>query len=694
MPHASLKVKPGIDQNETPALNETGLSTSNLVRFIPDRNGLGLVQKLGGWVKFFNDTFATPVRALWGWEDTNSQSHLAIGQESDPLTDESVLSVLTNGVQIFITPRSEQTDIAEDFDTTAGSPVVKVTDATTVGLIGFNTVYIETHVSVGGVILFGLYPMVYVSATEYNITAINVLGEPFLASSTVTAGGLVAEFTTVSSQYTVNVELANHGYQVGDTYPCLVATTVGGVTIFGNYTIRTIVDADNFTIFASTVATSSASGFINGGNVRFRYSYGVGAIPIGSGYGVGGYGSGGYGTGPATATLYGDPIDAYDWTLDNWGQILVAVPRNNDIFAPVYLWDPTSGAPIAEAIPTSPAKNMGAFVAMPQRQIVAWGSTFTGIEDPLLIRWCDVNNYNEWVASITNQAGSYRIPKGSKIVGCIQGPQQGLIWTDLGVWAMQYTGAPYVYSFNELGTGCGLIAQKAAASLGGVVYWMSQSQFYMLSGEGVTPLPCPLWDVIFQDIDQNNIDKVRIATNSRFGEVAWYYPTTGNGGEINAYVKYNTLLQAWDYGSLSRSAWLDQSVLGPPIGADPNTGYIYQHETSPDADGQAMLPAVRTGWFAIAEGDQMTYVDQVWPDMKWGYFGGVQNATVNITFYVADYPGQTPKVYGPYPVTQATQYISPRFRGRLMSIQLSSNDVGSFWRIGNIRYRIKPDGKF
>lgn len=694
MPHASLKVKPGIDQNETPALNEAGLSSSDLIRFIPDRNGIGLVQKLGGWTKFFNDTFSTPVRALWGWEDTNSQSHLAIGQESAPITNESVLSVITNGVQIFITPRSEQTDIAADFDTTSGSAVVKVTDATTVGLIGFNTVYIETHVSVGGVILFGLYPMVYLSATEYNITAINALGEPAFASSTVTAGGVVAEFTTTSSKYTVNVELPNHGYQVGDTYPCLVATTVGGVTIFGNYTIREIVDADNFTIFASTVATSSASGFINGNEVRFRYSYGVGAIPVGSGYGVGGYGAGGYGTGPATTTLYGDPIDAYDWTLDNWGQILVAVPRNNEIFAPVYLWDPTSGAPIAEAIPTSPPKNMGAFVAMPQRQIVAWGSTFTGIEDPLLIRWCDVNNYNEWVASITNQAGSYRLPKGSKIVGCIQGPQQGLIWTDLGVWAMQYTGAPYVYSFNELGTGCGLIAPKAAASMGGVVYWMSQSQFYMLSGEGVTPIACPLWDVIFQDIDQSNLDKVRIATNARFGEIAWYYPTIGNGGEINAYVKYNALLQAWDYGSLSRSAWLDQSVLGPPIGADPNTRYIYQHETSPDADGQAMLPAVRTGWFAIADGDQMTYVDQVWPDMKWGYFGGVQNATVNMTFYVADYPGQAPKVFGPYSVTQATQYISPRFRGRLMSIELSSNDVGSFWRIGNIRYRIKPDGKF
>lgn len=694
MPHASLKVKPGIDQNETPALNEAGLSSSNLIRFIPDRNGIGLVQKLGGWTKFFNDTFSTPVRALWGWEDTNSLSHLAIGQESAPITDQSVLSVITNGAQSFITPRSTKTDITADFDTTAGSSTVRATDVATVGLIGFNTVYIETHVSVGGVILFGMYPTSFLSSTEYNITAINALGEPIAASSTVTAGGSVARFTTTVNKNTVNVELANHGFQVGDTYPCLVATTVGGVTIFGNYTIRSIVDANNFTIFANLTASSTASAYINSNKVRFIYSYGIGAIPVGSGYGAGGYGTGGYGTGSSTTTLYGDPVPAKDWTLDNWGQILVASPRNDTLFAPIYLWDPTSGAPIAEVIPSAPPKNNGVFVAMPQRQIIAWGSTFTGIEDPLLIRWCDINNYNEWIGQITNQAGSYRIPKGSKIVGCIQGPQQGLIWTDLGVWAMQYTGAPYVYSFNELGTGCGLIAPKAAGSLGGVVYWMSQSQFYALAGDSVMPVGCPIWDVIFQDLDQTKLEKIRIATNARFGEVTWYYPTMSNGGEINAYVKYNTILQSWDYGTLSRSAWLDQSVLGPPIGADPSTRYIYQHETSPDADGQAMLPSVRTGWFAIADGDQMTYVDQVWPDMKWGYFGGAQSATVNMTFYVADYPGQTPKVYGPYPVTQSTQYISPRFRGRLMSIELSSNDVGSFWRIGNIRYRIKPDGKF
>jgi len=331
---------------------------------------------------------------------------------------------------------------------------------------------------------------------------------------------------------------------------------------------------------------------------------------------------------------------------------------------------------------------------MPQRQIIAWGSTFNGIQDPLLIRWCDVNDFNSWAGTVTNQAGSYRIPKGSRIIECIQGPQQTLVWTDVGLWSMQYVGQPFEYQFNELATGCGLIGRKAAASLSGTIYWMSQSQFFRLGSAGPEPIQCPIWDVIFQDLDTTNLDKIRVAPNSRFGEISWYYPTIGNSGEINAYVKYNIVLNQWDYGSLARSAWINQSVLGPPIGADPITGFIYQHETSSDADGQPMASSFQTGFFAMQEADVKTFVDQIWPDMKWGYFGGTQNAQVQITFYVADYAGQTPLVYGPYTMTQSTTFITPRFRARLMAIKISSNDVGSFWRIGNIRYRFQPDGKF
>jgi hypothetical protein len=382
--------------------------------------------------------------------------------------------------------------------------------------------------------------------------------------------------------------------------------------------------------------------------------------------------------------------------LDNWGEILIANPLNG----PIYKWSPSSGDPVAQIIANAPPINAGMFVAMPQRQIVAWGSTFTGIGDPLLIRWCDVNDYDQWIALITNQAGSYRIPKGSRIVQGIQGPQQGLIWTDLGLWAMQYAGPPYVYQFNELGNGCGLIGRKAAGSMGGIVYWMGQSQFYRLAGSGVEPIRCPVWDVVFQDLDTTNLDKIRVAANSRFNEITWYFPTNSNGGENEGYVKYNIGLDQWDYGFnsvsnpyVARSAWINESVLGPPIGAGLNT-FIYQHETSQNADGQPMVSSFQTGYFVLTEADVKMFIDQVWPDMKWGYFGGSQGANINLTFYVTDYAGQTPIAYGPYTLTQATTYITPRFRGRLVSIKIESNDIDSWWRLGNFRYRLQPDGRF
>jgi hypothetical protein len=692
MPHASLKLLPGVDQNKTPALNEAGISTSQLVRFIPDRTLGGLVQKLGGWQKFYNSPIGSIVRCLWAWEDTNSNSYLGVGAEES-------LDVIKNGGLSDITPQTTTVNPTVDFTTTAGSNQVVIVDDAGTLVDNFDVVYIQTQVSVGGLVLFGLYPCTGTGTNNYSIFATNVIGEPVLATSSVTSGGIVPEFDTIISSPFVDVTLPNHGYSVGDTFPALVSTSVGGITIFGNYTVISVTSSSVFVIRAANSATSTDNAFMNGGDVRFVYYNNIGPLPPNSGYGTGGYGEGGYGAGPApTPAGSGTPITTSDWTLDNWGEIFIANPFGG----PIFQWSPPINDPVASIIPTAPPVNNGMFVAMPQRQIIAYGSTFTGIVDPLLIRWCDVNDFTIWYGTVSNQAGSYRIPKGSKIVQAVQGPQQGLVWTDLGVWAMQYVGPPYVYQFNELGNGCGLIGRKAAGSMNGIVYWMGQSQFFKLSGAGVEPIRCPIWDVVFQDLDTSQIalDKIRFGANSRFGELRWEFPTNGNGGEISHYLKYNILLDQWDYGQntnenpyVARTAWINESVLGPPIGAATNE-FIYQHETSPDADGSAMYSSFQTGYFVMSEADLKMFVDQVWPDMKWGYFGGTQNANVNLTFYVADYPGQTPIPYGPFTMTQATTYITPRFRGRLTAIKLESSDVGTFWRIGNIRYRFQQDGKF
>lgn len=759
MPHASLKLIPGVDQNKTLALNEAAISESQLIRFVPDRTLGGIVQKLGGWTKFYMNTVGSTVRALWAWEDTNANSYLAVGAEGIPAGGGGALQIIQSGGSTDITPQTAQFNVPVSFSTIAGSNIITITHNSS-NITDYDVVDIRTHVSVGGIILYGQYQCTALSANAYKIEAYNIFLEPYVATSTVTNGGAVPLFTMESGSDFVNVTLANHNFIAGQSFPILIATSVAGVTLYGNYVIQQVVDANNFIISATTQAstitvlgasgtgtnatlthsntvkfvlnstitvaninpsgyngsqivnastygtvsylsnvTSSyvANGTIKGsfsipensGLANFLYQKGIGPLPAGTGYGIGPYGQGGYGTGIPPISGGGAPINADDWTLDNWGEILIANPING----PIYAWNPTTGDPVAQVIPEAPVLNHGIFVAMPQRQIIAWGTTFTGIHDPLLIRWCDVNNYNIWNALITNQAGSYRIPKGSKIIQCIQGPQQGLIWTDLSLWAMQYSGPPYVYQFNEIGTNCGLIGRKAAGTMNGGVFWMGQSQFFKTMGGGVEPIRCPIWDVAFQDLDRDHVDNIRIATNSRFLEVSWFYPTIGSNGENTNYVKYNIALDQWDYGTLGRTAWINESVLGPPIGAATNQ-YIYQHETSPDADGQAMTSSFQTGYFVLNEADVKMFVDQVWPDMKWGYYNQAQDANVLLTFYVTDYPGKTPIAYGPYTLTQAIDYITPRFRGRLVSIKIESNDIGTWWRLGNIRYRYQEDGRF
>jgi hypothetical protein len=389
--------------------------------------------------------------------------------------------------------------------------------------------------------------------------------------------------------------------------------------------------------------------------------------------------------------------------MDNFGEYLLTVPiqppNAGTPFQPLYVWPP--GQPTATIVSEAPPVNDGVLVAMPQRQVILWGSTETGIQDPLLIQWSDIGTYNVWTDLVTNQAGTYRIPTGSRIVGCLQVPQQILVWTDVDVYSMTYINLPDVYGFNQVGKGCGMIARKAAGVVNGIPFWMGPSQFYSFSAYGVQPVPCSVWDFVYQNLNTgtdsttgvSNLQKIRCAVNSRFGEIQWFFPSANGSGEVDSYCKFNVYLNLWDFGTLGRSAWVDQSVLGPPIGADPSSLYIYEHETSNDADGQAMGEFFRTGYFALGEGDYQTFADWIWPDLKWGQYSQAQNASVQLSFFVAQYPGDTPVQYGPYTMIQAQEYLYTRFRGRLVAVQIGNSTVGSFWRTGALRYRYAPDGR-
>ena len=670
MPMTSVKLIPGVNVERTLSVNEAGISQSQMIRYKD-----GLVQTMGGWQSLFT-TCPSTIRDLHAWMDITGRKWLGVGATAN-------LLVMTSTGTADVTPQTRISDFAPSFSVSSGSSIVTVNDPNSNVSI-YDAVFFDTPVSVGGILLNNGYQVISVlSSASYQISANS------LASATVSSGGVLPVFTTTANSPTVTVTLPSNNFLagIGLQQSFRAPTSVGGLTIQGGYTVTSIIDSTNFTITTQMQASSAATATMNASLAEIQYYVVQGPIGSLSGFGAGGFGSGGFGIGSSTTTGGGGtPITTTDWSLDNWGEILLACPKDGAIYA----WSPDSGFLQAQVVANAPFFNGGIFISQPQQILVAWKSVqSTGTQDNLIVRWSDLVNYNNWVVSNQTAAGSFHIPTGSIIIGGLQAPNYGVIWTDVDVWMMSFVGGTVIFNFTRVGSGCGLIGPHAANVIGGLVYWCSISNFFVLGPNGATPMRCPVWDYIFQNINNINVNKIYCAPNSVFNELTWFFPSI-NATENDSYVKFNVAENEWDFGVINRTAWIDVSVLGTPIGADTG-GFIWQHE-----QGQAFLgagaPTFRTGWFSLADGQDLMFVDWALPDFIWSLYAGNKDAQVNITFYTVDYPGDSPRVYGPFSVTQSTQYIQPRLRGRLVSLLIQSNN-NIFWRLGRVRMRFATSGR-
>lgn len=680
MPFGALTLQPGVNVERTPLLLRAGISQSQLIRFRDS-----LTQKYGGWAKFYPFPVGGIPRDLHVWQDLDNIKYLSVGTTAQ-------LAVIFDNVLQDISPQILVTNFAPtNITTTISSNVVSITDPNIANVTIEDSVLFNTPVSVGGLVLFGLFPITQITGTtSYQIQA--------ASNATTNATAVVPQFTTTSGSNTVLVTFTDHQQVVGNTINSPIATTGNGVAIVGEYKILTVPTVNTFTIAANTQATANGSFFMNGDQVQLVYKIALGPPAAGSGFGIGGFGSGGFGTGTTTGSQTGVDIAATSWTTDNWGEILIACPMNDGI----YYWQPGSGFQTASIISSAPPYNTGIFISTNEQILIAYGSSVAvgiGIQQqPLLVQWCDVSNFFQWTANANTQAGNFTISLGSKLVAGMAVSNQNLLWTDLDLWAMNYIGPPDVFGFNKIGAGMGAASAHAVQQLRGSVFWMGVSNFYVYSGGSANALPCPVWDAVFQNLNTNFLQNICPMPNTPFNEVGWFYPSlSSTSGENDSYVKMNILEQGapWDIGpiaSMQRSAWVDQSVLGNPIAAT-SSGIIYLQETTPDADGSPLNASFTTGDFYLTEGEQFVIVDQIIPDFKWATYTGGPSAQIQLTFNVSDFPGDTPVQYGPYTVTQATEYLEVWFRGRLMSVTTQSNDIGSFWRTGSLKFRYAQSGR-
>lgn len=681
----TIRLTPGIDVETTPILNGSGWNAGSNIRFFE-----GLPQKIGGWLRLNQDPIIGTARGTHSWADVSGIPYIAIGTEQR-------LQLFAFGLIYDITPIRLVDDLTTPFATTSGSNVITVTDVGNGVNVG-DWVFVAIYTAIGGLILNGFYQVdTVIDPDTYTfLAAAN-------ATATVSPGGIVPKFTTTNTSATVKITLTKHGLTTSDQFVIQVDISVGGVDFFKGeiYAVDSVIDANNFNIIGNMAASSSTNAFENGGDVQIQYliQNGYVSTTLLSGYGIGPYGAGPYGIGSTTT---GATAPLRIWFLDNWGGDLIG----NFNGSPIYVWvPPVSFNNVAIAVDTvnfpaarqPPTLVHCSFVAMPERILIAAGADAygTGVLDPNLVRWCNVDDFTDWQASATNQAGSFRIPSGSRIVGGIQAPQFAVLWTDVDMWLMSYLGFPLVFGFQKVAVGVDLLAPNAAGLYQSVVYWIASNGFYAFDGNTVRIIPCPVFDILWLNLNREQKDKIFCAVNSWFNEVSWWFPSATGDGEIDSRITLNVRENTWTYDSPAtfvRTCWFDDNAFGGPYGTDLD-GLIQQHEVGYDADGLAMIASVASGFAAISEGTAYTYIDRIMSDFVIN--GGVApNNRVFVEVAVKDFPSQDAFTYGPFEWTPlGPPYNIVRARGRFVQITVSSTDPGVFWRLGGIHYQGSQAGR-
>ena len=181
-------------------------------------------------------------------------------------------------------------------------------------------------------------------------------------------------------------------------------------------------------------------------------------------------------------------------------------------------------------------------VSVPDRHLICIGTETTlqtaNTQDDMFVRWSNQESQTVWTPTATNTAGSQRLTDGSKLIGAIVGKNAVYLWSDTAMYTMKFIGQPFTFGFTQVGTNCGMSSQHAAAEVDGIAYWMGPTGFFNFNGGRVQTMPCLVEDYVFEDINANANQQIHVAVNALFGEITWFYPSSGSD-YVDRSVTYN-----------------------------------------------------------------------------------------------------------------------------------------------------------
>lgn len=513
-------------------------------------------------------------------------------------------------------------------------------------------------------------------------------------------------FAVVSASTTMTVTDVANGSVVNDfvTFSGATGGFAGLIAADLNreFQITRIISPDSYTVTLGVTPNATVSGGGAAVDAAYQINTGLNTSVQGLGWGAGSWGRGTWGSN----AVNGPAIQLRIWSIDTFGQDLITAVRNGGL----YHWDATSPSnrmvALSDIVGASDAPTIATavLVSSAEAHTIAFGTNPLGsaTQDPLFVRWATTESYLDWTPTATNTAGGYRLSVGTEIIGVQHGRGQILIWTDLALYTMTWSGVPYVFSFELVGYNVSLIGPNAAVAMNDVTFWMGQNQFYLYDGR-IQVMQCPITDYIFSRLNVSQTYKTYAFTNSMFNEIGWLYAA---GEECDSYVIYNLKEQAWYYGTLSRTAWMDLGASYLPLATSADS-FLYNQEfgfddgsTNPPSAIEAFIESSPLETGEEGPGDHYMFMDRIIPDITFRN-SSAANPSVTMTLETRDYPGgvvaqtnasaviQSATV----PVDQFTNQCFIRLRGRSAIFRCESDAVGVTWRLGVPRVSYRLDGR-
>jgi hypothetical protein len=710
-----LKFAPGFNKQVTATGGEGQWVAGDNVRF-----RYGSPEKIGGWAQLGSVSITGRNTAIHHFINTSGIKYAALGTNR-------ILYAYSGGIFYDIHPLKNTTTLTSAFSTTNGSKVVTLTFSSAHNINQFDIILLDNFTSI----------------TNSNFTSANFDDKKFMVTSVPTDTTLTIQVESNESGSGASTSggiRVKHYYPVG---PAVESASTGwGLGPWsgfksGQFT-STLSSSINSSVTSLTMASSTSfpsSGTVLIDNELISYTGNSGGTLSGLTRGASGTTAASHSSGATVtdasdffawnAAASGDVITAPGiWSLDNFGNKLIATINGGETFE----WDsnPTGATDTrATVVQNAPTASALSLVSTPDRHLVFFGTETTigtsTTQDPMFIRFSSQEDINTYTPSATNTAGTQRLADGSKIVGAIRGRDAIYIWTDTALFIMRFVGPPFTFSFQQVGTNCGLIGQNAAVEVDGTAYWMSDNGFFRYTGK-LESLPCLVEDHVFDDLNTIPRQHINAGLNNLFGEVMWFYPSSGSG-VVNRMVAYNYLDSSperpvWTTGTLARTTWQDSAVFGKPHAteydesaetADTDVNYVhgntdgattyYEHETGlnqvKEGATTAITASIESGDFDIGQqglagdGEFMMKIRRVIPDFL------AQTGDSRVTLNLRDFPNQTQasSTLGPFTLTTSTEKIDTRARARSISIKIDNTSTGQFWKIGTFRIDYQPDGR-